>query len=83
MDKITHANAFGGVDMAVHTVENLLQIPIDHYAIAKFDGLKDIVDALGGIEVDVTFTFDFTEKGRHFILMNTISFERGRGISLF
>ncbi|MGN7310910.1 LCP family glycopolymer transferase [Alkalicoccobacillus gibsonii] len=64
MDKITHANAFGGVDMAVNTVEQLLQIPIDHYAIAKFDGLKDIVDALGGIDVDVAFTFDFTEKGK-------------------
>ena len=63
-DKITHANAFGGVDMAVDTVENLLQIPIDHYAIAKFDGLKDIVDSLGGIDVDVAFTFDFTEKGK-------------------
>ncbi|WP_059103406.1 LCP family glycopolymer transferase [Shouchella shacheensis] len=64
MDKITHANAFGGIDMTIDTVEHLLDIPIDHYALVKFQGLEDIVDALGGIEVDVSFTFDFTHDGQ-------------------
>lgn len=61
-DKINHANAFGGIDMAIDTVENLLDIPIDHYALARFDGLVDIIDALDGIEIDVTYEFDFKEK---------------------
>jgi LCP family protein required for cell wall assembly len=62
MDKINHAHAFGGLDMAVATVENLLDIPIDYYALVKFEGLVSVVDALGGIEVDVPFDFDFVEK---------------------
>ncbi|MBG9783670.1 LCP family protein [Shouchella lehensis] len=64
-DKINHANAFGGIDMAIDTVENLLDIPIDHYALARFDGLVDIIDALEGIDIDVTYEFDFKEKSRN------------------
>jgi len=63
-DKINHAHAFGGIDMAIDTVENLLDIPIDHYGLARFDGLVDIIDALDGIEVDVTYEFNFNEKSR-------------------
>ncbi|GAE35814.1 LCP family glycopolymer transferase [Halalkalibacter akibai] len=62
MDKINHAHAYGGLDMAIATVENLLDIPIDYYALVKFEGLIDVVDALGGIEVDVPFDFEFVEK---------------------
>ncbi|MDQ0208896.1 LCP family glycopolymer transferase [Alkalicoccobacillus murimartini] len=70
-DKINHANAFGGIDMTVATVENFLDIPIDYYATVKFDGFKDIVDALDGIDVDVKYTFDFTEGGQ------TLNFTEG------
>ncbi|MEN0644045.1 LCP family protein [Alkalicoccobacillus gibsonii] len=70
-DKINHANAFGGIDMTVATVENFLEIPIDYYATVKFDGFKDIVDALDGVDVDVKYTFDFTEGGK------TLNFTEG------
>ncbi len=60
-DKINHAHAFGGMSMAVDTVENLLDIPIDHYALIRFDGFVEVIDALGGVEVDVTYEFDFKE----------------------
>ncbi len=64
-DKINHAHAFGEIDMTIDTVENLLDIPIDHYALVRFDGLVEIIDALDGIEVDVTYEFDFKEKSRN------------------
>ncbi|MBM7839874.1 LCP family protein required for cell wall assembly [Alkalihalobacillus xiaoxiensis] len=64
-DKINHANAFGGIDMAIDTVENLLDIPIDHYALLRFDGLVDVINALDGITVDVTYEFEFKEKSRN------------------
>lgn len=63
-DKINHAHAFGGIDMTIDSVENLLDIPIDHYALVRFDGLVDIINALEGITVDVTYEFDFKEKSR-------------------
>lgn len=51
--KINHAFAYGGVDMAKDTVEEFLNIKIDHYVDTNFDGFANLIDALGGIEVDV------------------------------
>ncbi|CAI9385739.1 MULTISPECIES: LCP family protein [Bacillaceae] len=56
-DKITHAHYFGGVTSTLDTVENLLEIPIDYYVKMNFDAFMDVVDALGGIDVDVPVTF--------------------------
>ncbi|MEH7179778.1 LCP family glycopolymer transferase [Neobacillus vireti] len=56
-DKINHAYAFGGVSMAVDTVENFLDIPIDYYVKINMEGFKDIVDTVGGIDVQNDFAF--------------------------
>ncbi|MFC0461708.1 LCP family glycopolymer transferase [Enterococcus villorum] len=58
-DKINHAYAYGGVPMAIASVENLLDIPIDHYAQVDLKGIKEIVDAVGGIEVNNKFSFKY------------------------
>ncbi|EMI3504573.1 TPA: LytR family transcriptional regulator [Bacillus cereus] len=63
-DKINHAYAFGGIDMAVKTVENFLNVPVDHYIEVNMAGFKDIVDAVGG--VDVNNDLDFTSRDTHF-----------------
>jgi LCP family protein required for cell wall assembly len=64
VDKINHAYAFGGVQMAVSTVENFLNIPIDYYVKVNMEGFQDIVNAVNGVEVmnDLDFTWD----GNHF-----------------
>lgn len=62
-DKINHAYAFGGVDMSVKTVENFLNVPVDHYIEVNMAGFKDIVDAVGG--VDVYNDLEFTHEGVH------------------
>ncbi|PGS56049.1 LytR family transcriptional regulator [Bacillus sp. AFS041924] len=64
VDKINHAYAFGGIQMSVDTVENFLNIPIDYYLEVNMEGFKDIVDAVGG--VDVNNDLDFTDGGIHF-----------------
>ncbi|WP_035425371.1 LCP family protein [Halalkalibacterium ligniniphilum] len=56
-DKINHAHAYGGLDLSVSTVEELLDIPIDYYVKLNFDAFVEIIDALGGVEVDVPKTF--------------------------
>lgn len=56
-DKINHAHAFGGTDLTIDTVENFLQIPIDYYVKANFDGFKEGIDLIGGVTVDVPFDF--------------------------
>ncbi len=54
-DKITHAHAFGGTQATIDTVENLLNVPVDYYYRLNFDAFIEIVDALGGIKVNVPY----------------------------
>ncbi|MFD1736811.1 LCP family protein [Bacillus salitolerans] len=56
-DKINHAHVFGGVEGTVQTVEELFDIPVDYYVKLNFNAFIDMVEALGGIEVDVPITF--------------------------
>lgn len=65
-DKINHAYAFGGVPMAMDTVEQFLDIPIDYYVKVNMEAFKEIIDAVGGVEVvnNLAFSIDgysFTE----------------------
>ncbi|KMJ55508.1 transcriptional regulator [Bacillus sp. LL01] len=65
-DKINHAHAFGGLDLTVDTVEELLDIPIDYYLKLNFNAFIEIVDAFGGVEIDVPFTFSEQDSfGNH------------------
>ena len=50
--KINSASAYGGA-CVVKTVENLTGIPIDFYSMINFQGVVDLVDALGGVTVNV------------------------------
>ncbi|KXZ40585.1 transcriptional attenuator, LytR family [Alkalithermobacter thermoalcaliphilus JW-YL-7 = DSM 7308] len=50
-DKINHAHAYGGVNLAVETVKNLLDIPIHHYIRVNFEAVEKIVDTIGGVSV--------------------------------
>lgn len=52
VDKINHAYAFGGVDMSLETVENLLDVDIDYFVEINMQGLADLVDAVGGVTVE-------------------------------
>jgi LCP family protein required for cell wall assembly len=51
--KINAAFAFGGAALQIKTIEQFLGIQIDHVAIVDFTGFEDLIDAVGGIEVDL------------------------------
>lgn len=55
-DKITHAG-LDGIGCTIETVENLLDIEINYYAKFNFNALVNLVDTLGGIQVDVQYSF--------------------------
>jgi LCP family protein required for cell wall assembly len=59
-DKINHAYAFGGTEMAVATVENFLDIPVDYFVKINMESFKDTVDAVGGVEVNNTLDFSYS-----------------------
>ncbi|MGN8048258.1 LCP family protein [Curtobacterium sp. 22159] len=58
--KINAAYAWGGVPLTVQTVEQLLDVRIDHVAEIDFAGFRDMTDALGGVTVQSAN--DFTAK---------------------
>ncbi len=53
MDKINHAFAYGGVSLLEETIENFLGLSIHHFGVIDFEGFKYIIDALGGIKINV------------------------------
>lgn len=58
-DKITHAYAFGGTEMALNSIQEFLDVPVDYYVEINMDGLEYLVDAIGGIEITSPLTFEF------------------------
>ena len=57
MDKINHAYAFGGTSMTVNSVQKLFDVPVDYYVSVNMEGMQQIVDAVGGIDVVPPLTF--------------------------
>ena len=52
-DKVNAAYAYGKEKLSQDTVENLLGVNIDHYIIINTKSFKKIIDAIGGIDIDV------------------------------
>ncbi|HEC92599.1 MAG TPA: LytR family transcriptional regulator [Candidatus Atribacteria bacterium] len=61
-DKINHAYAFGGIDLIIKTVKSFLDIPLHFYVVADFEGFISIIDALGGVEIDVEKEMHYVDK---------------------
>jgi LCP family protein required for cell wall assembly len=58
MDKINAAYTYGGIEESIDTVENFINVPIDYYVQVNMEGFRDIVDAVGGIDVDNKYAFE-------------------------
>ena len=52
-DKINHASVYGGPELTAKTVSQLLGITVNSYIIIGYDGFKNVVDILGGVDYDV------------------------------
>ena len=53
-DKTNHSYAWGGAEKLKEVIEDNYKVRIDHYIILDFEGFTSIVDAIGGITVEVT-----------------------------
>ncbi len=58
-DKLTHAGIYG-IDESIYTVEDLLETKINYYVKVNFSFLEELVDALGGLEIESSY--DFTSQ---------------------
>ena len=71
-----NAAAAKGTSCAIETVENYLGVKIDYYAKINFTGLVDLVDTLGGVEVDVPYALCEQDSKRR-IGEHTVYIEQG------
>ncbi|MDD3392331.1 MAG: LCP family protein [Bacilli bacterium] len=74
-NKITHA-AWYGEDCMIDTIENFTGIEIDYYLKINFKGVVNLVDALGGVTVDVPYSFCEQDSNRSWD-DNTVYVEEG------
>lgn len=61
--KINHSYAYGGVDLVKQTLESNFGIKCDYYMDVDFQGFIDVIDALGGITLDVPRDMYYPDEG--------------------
>ena len=81
-DKLTHAGIYG-INTSKETLENLFDINIEYYAKTNFSSLVRIVDALGGIDVYSSQSFNagghsFQKGMNHLYGESALAFARER-----
>ncbi|MEG0775262.1 LCP family protein [Clostridium sp.] len=79
--KINAAHAIGEIPLAVDTVEELLNIKIDHYVKINTIAFREFIDALGGIDVvvDRNMYYDDPTQNLHINLKKSAEFQRLNG----
>ena len=70
LDKVNHAHSYGGIKLTLKSLRDFLGVDIDYYVKIDFDAVVKVVDAIGGVEVDVPVTINkpllniYIKKGR-------------------
>lgn len=62
-NRINLANVYGGAELARETVEGLLGVEIPYYIKTNFEGFKEIIDTLGGVDIDVEKRMYYPTEG--------------------
>lgn len=60
-EKINRAYYYGGIQLAVRTVEDFLQAPIHHFVVLDTGAFTELVDLLGGVELYVESDMDYAD----------------------
>ena len=54
LDKITHAYSYGGAELALNTLNTNLDLNIEEFVVVNFDAVKDAVNNIGGVTINIT-----------------------------
>ena len=76
--KINAAHVIGGVTYAVNAVEELLGIKIDYYGKIDYEGFRKVIDAIGGVDMDITNDMNYDDPSQDL----SIHFKKGTTIHL-
>lgn len=59
-DKLTHAGTIGGIELSMATIGDLLEIELPYYVRVNFNAVVNLVDAIGGINLNSDVNYSFT-----------------------
>ncbi|MCW6060726.1 LCP family protein [Clostridium sporogenes] len=76
--KINSAHAINGVNGSIAAVENLLGIEINKYAKIDYEGFRKVIDAIGGVEMDITRNMNYDDPSQNL----HIHFQKGTTVHL-
>lgn len=60
-EKINHAHAYGGPDLSMSAVKDLLGIDLQYYVKVDYKIVEEFVDIIGGVEVDVPMDMKYSD----------------------
>lgn len=60
-EKVNHAHAYGGVELLIKSIEEFLDIEVDYYAKVNYQAVEELVDAIGGITLDVALDMKYQD----------------------
>ena len=64
-EKINAAHAYGGVPYLIDAVEKLLDIKVNYYGKVDYNGFRKIVDAVGGVDMEITRRMDYDDTAQN------------------
>jgi len=66
--RINASHAYGGLPLTIETVEMLLGIPLDYYIEVNVAGLVGLVDAIGGIDIEVEKRMHYRDRSQNLLI---------------
>lgn len=75
-DKANHAYAWGGIPLLKTSLENALHIEIPYYIEADFDGFAQLVDILGGVNIDIEKDMYYVDRAQDLVIDLTAGRQR-------
>lgn len=82
LDKINAAHSYGGIDLTMQTIRDFMGINLTYYLVIPFEAVVDGIDALGGIDVevsgDVAEAMDISSGVHHFTGKEALDYVRFR-----
>ena len=60
-EKINHSFAYGGAELTLQTVSELLNIQIDNYLVVDYKAVSEYIDLIGGVELYVPMDMKYSD----------------------
>ncbi|MDD2447731.1 MAG: LCP family protein [Tissierellia bacterium] len=61
LDKVNAAHAYGGPEMSIETISDFLAIDLEYYVKVDYQIVQDLVEAIGGVEIEVPFLMSYKD----------------------